>query len=67
MCAYFLFHWLSSGNFMFLFSLYKERQTSKELKRNMSYGTIVFLASLLIVLASKNFSVFFLVQDNYMC
>ena len=51
MCIYFLFHWFSGENcIMFLFSLHKERQTSKELKRNMNDGTIVFLF-LLIVLA----------------
>ena len=30
---------------MLLFSLHKGRQTSKELKRNMNDGTIVFLTS----------------------
>ena len=47
MCAYFLFHWFSGESCMFLFSLHKGRQTSKELKRNMNDGTkdgtIVFL------------------------
>ena len=35
---------------MFLLSLHKGRQTSKELKRNMNGGTIIFLVSILIVL-----------------
>ena len=43
----FLFHWFSGENYMFLFSLHKALQTSKELKRNMNDGTIVFLTSLL--------------------
>ena len=39
---------------MFLLSLYKGRQTSKEFKkRNISDGTIVFLMSLLIVFFIK--------------
>ena len=38
---------------MFLLSLCKGRQTSKELKRNMNGGTIVFLMSLLIVFFIK--------------
>ena len=38
---------------MFLLSLHKGRQTSKELKRNMNDGTIVFLVSLLIVFSIK--------------
>ena len=42
MCVYFLLHWFSGENFMFLLSLHKGRQTSKELKRNMNDGTIVF-------------------------
>ena len=42
MCVYFLLHWFSIENFMFLLSLHKGRQTSKELKRNMNDGTIVF-------------------------
>ena len=45
MCVYFLFHWFSGENCMLLFSLHKGRQTSKELKRNMNDGTIVFLTS----------------------
>ena len=53
MCVYFLFHWFSSENCMFLFSLFKGRQTSKELKRKMNDGTIAFLTSLLIVLTWK--------------
>ena len=52
MCIYFLFHWFSGENCIaFSFSLQKERQILKELKRNMNEGTIVFLTSLLIVLA----------------
>ena len=35
MCIYFLFHWFSDENCMFLFSLHKGQQTSKELKQNM--------------------------------
>ena len=38
-CFYFLFHWFSGENCMFLFSLHKGRQTSKELKRNMNDRT----------------------------
>ena len=38
---------------MFLLSLHKGRQTSKELKRNMNDGTIVFLMSLRIVFFIK--------------
>ena len=38
---------------MFLLSLHKGRHTSKELKRNMNDGTIVFLISLLIVFFIK--------------
>ena len=38
---------------MFLLSLHIGRQTSKELKRNMNDGTIVFLMSLLIVFFIK--------------
>ena len=53
MCVYFLFHWFSGENCMFLLSLHKGRQTSKELKRNMNGGTIVFLMSLLIVFFIK--------------
>ena len=33
---------------MFLLSLHKGRQTSKELKRNMNDGAIFFLISLLV-------------------
>ena len=39
MCVYFLFHWFSGENCMFLFSLHKGWQTSKELKRNMNDRT----------------------------
>ena len=53
MCVYFLFHWFSGENCMFLLSLHKGRQTSKELKRNMNDGTIVFLMSLRIVFFIK--------------
>ena len=53
MSVYFLFHWFSGENFMFLLSLHKERQTSKELKRNMNGVTIVFLMSLFIVFFLK--------------
>ena len=53
MCVYFLFHWFSGENCMFLLSLHKGRQTSKELKRNMNDGTIVDLMSLLIVFFIK--------------
>ena len=50
MCIYFLFHWFRGEHcIIFLFSLHKERQISKELKGNMNDGTIVFLTSLLIV------------------
>ena len=49
MCVYFLFHWFSGENCMFLCFLHKGWQTSNELKRNMNDGTIVFLMSLLIV------------------
>ena len=38
---------------MFLRSLRKGRQTSKELKKNMNDGTIVLLMSLLIVFFIK--------------
>ena len=49
-CVYFLFHWFSGENSMFLLSLHKGRQTSKELKkRNINHGTIVFLMSLFII------------------
>ena len=49
----------------FLFPLQKGYQTSKELKRNMNDGIIVFLMSLLS-LHLKNFaSLFFLIQDNF--
>ena len=53
MCVYFLFHWFSGENCMLLLSLYKGRQNSKELKRNMNLGTIVFLMYLLIVFFIK--------------
>ena len=53
MCVYFLFHWFSVENCMFLLSLHIGRQTSKELKRNMNDRTIVFLMSLLIVFFIK--------------
>ena len=49
MCVYFLFHWFSGESCMFLFSLHKGWQTSKEFKRNMNDGTIIFLTPLLIV------------------
>ena len=42
MCVYFLFHWFSGENCMFSHSLRKGWQTSKELKRNMNDGTIIF-------------------------
>ena len=38
---------------MFLLSLHKGQQTSKELKRNMNGGTNFFLMSLLIVFFIK--------------
>ena len=38
------------GKIVFSFSLHKGRQTSKELKRNMNDGTVIFLTCLLIVL-----------------
>ena len=41
MCVYFLFHWFSGEDCMFLLCLHKGQQTSKELKRNMNDGTIV--------------------------
>ena len=64
MCIYFLFHWFSGENcIIFLFSLHKERQTSKELKRNMNDGTIVFTYRLNLKNSS---SLFFLIQDNFM-
>ena len=45
MCIY-LFYWVSFENcIIFLFSLHKERQTLKELNRNMNDETIVFLKS----------------------
>ena len=40
----------------YIFILHKEWQISKELKRNMNDGTIVFLTSLLIVLTWKIFN-----------
>ena len=46
-CIYFIG---SVVSIIFLFALHKERQTSKELKRNMNDGTIVFLTPLHIVL-----------------
>ena len=46
MCVFFLFHWFSSENFIYVLrSLRKGQQTSKELKRNNN--DIVFLMSLL--------------------
>ena len=51
--VYFLFHWFSGEICMFLLSLHKGRHTSKELKRNMNDGTIVFLMSLLIIFFIK--------------
>ena len=53
MGVYFLLHWFSGENCMFLRSLRKGRQTSKELKKNMNDGTIVLLMSLLIVFFIK--------------
>ena len=64
MCVYFLFHWFSGENCMFLFCLHKGRQTSKELKRNMKY---CFSDVFTYHLNLKNFvSLFFLIQDNFM-
>ena len=52
MRIYSLFYWFSGENcIIFLFSLHKEQQISKELKRNMNHGTIVLLTSLLNTLA----------------
>ena len=70
-CVYFLFHWFSGENCMFLFSLHKGGQTSKELKRNMNGGTrdgtIILLKFFTYCLNLKNFvSLFFLTQDNFM-
>ena len=53
MGVYFLLHWFSGENCMFLRFLRKGRQTSKELKRNMNDGTVVLLMSLLIVFLLK--------------
>ena len=54
MCIYFLFPWFIGENcIIFLFSLHKEQQTSKELKRNMNDGTIDFSTSLLVILIWK--------------
>ena len=33
LCVYFLIHWFSGEDCMFLFSLHKGRQTSKEFKK----------------------------------
>ena len=63
-CVYFLFHWLSGENCMFLFSLHKGRQTSKALKRNINDGTIVFLTSLLTSQPEEFCSSF--LSDNFM-
>ena len=52
MCIY-LFHWFSGENCIIFIFFTSERQTSKELKRNMNDGTMVFLTSLLIVLTGK--------------
>ena len=42
----FIFYFIGSvGKILFLFTLHKGRQTSKELKRNVDDGTIVFLTS----------------------
>ena len=42
----YLFYWVSFENcIIFLFSLHKERQTLKELNRNMNNETMVFLKS----------------------
>ena len=50
-CLFFisLVHWWK----LFLCSLHKGWQTSKELKRNINDGTIIFLASVLTILAWK--------------
>ena len=54
MCIYFLFPWFIGENcIIFLLSLHKEQQTSKELKRNMNDGTIDFSTSLLVILIWK--------------
>ena len=64
MCVYFLFHWFSGENCMFLFSLFKGRQTSEELKRKMNDRfSDVFTYRLNL----KNFfSLFFQIQGNSM-
>ena len=49
MCLFFNFIGLVV-KIMFLFSLHKGQQASKELKKNMNDGTIIFLTTLLIVL-----------------
>ena len=37
LCVYFLIHWFSGEDCMFLFSLHKGRQTSKELKKKETW------------------------------
>ena len=50
----FIFYFIGSlVKIMFLCSLHKGWQTSKELKRNINDGTIIFLASVLTILAWK--------------
>ena len=50
----FIFYFIGSVvKIVFLFSLHKGRQTSKELKKNMNDGTIVDLVSLLIIFFIK--------------
>ena len=53
MCL-FLFHWFSGENCMFLLSLHKGRQTSKELKRNMNGETIIFMSLLVVSFIKKD-------------
>ena len=61
----FIFYFIGSVvKIVFLFSLHKGRQTSKELKRNMKY---CFSDVFTYRLNLKNFvSLFFLIQDNFM-
>ena len=49
-CVFITYFIGSVAKILFLFSLHKGQQTSKELKRNMNDRIIVFLTSLLIVL-----------------
>ena len=50
----FIFYFIGSVvKIVFLFSLHKGRQTSKEFKKNMNDGTIVDLVSLLIIFFIK--------------